>query len=124
MRCGIRGNVAPNSRPRKASRPPLMFLSCLFVFLSEIHCTDGAQNVYSVTYEMKCHEFTMQDGSRACEKQMALMSCLARRGHELLELLMFFLIPNPDPFHQLCEAATLRVHFAFHERACFFGGAF
>lgn len=51
---------------------------------------------------------------------MAFVSCLAPRGHELLELLMFFLSPDPDPLHQLCSAVTLGVvHLAFYERTYF-----
>lgn len=54
------------------------------------------------------------------KKQMAFVSCLAPRGHELLELLMFFLSPDPDPLHQLCSAVTLGVvHLAFYERTYF-----
>lgn len=59
-----------------------------------------ADSVYFVSHKRK-YDLTMQDERFACEKQMAFMSCLAPRGHELLELSMLFLSSNPDPLHQL-----------------------
>lgn len=78
-----------------------MFLLIFNTCPSEISHEDWVQNVYFVSNEMKYHEFTIRDVSFACEKQMAFVSCLAPHGHELLELLMFFLSTDPDPLHQL-----------------------
>lgn len=128
LRRRIRGNTAPNPRPRGllafcfhlSDENGVCLCCCLFLILSEIDCADGVQTVYLVSYKMKYHEFTIQDERFACEKQMAFMSCLAPCGHELLELLMFFLSTNSDPLHQLCWATTLWVvHLAFYERTYF-----
>lgn len=77
LRCGIRGNAAPNLRTNENSHflfsnsVMLCFYFVLNTCLSEIACGAWVQSLYFDRPEMKYQKFALQNMSAACEKLMA-----------------------------------------------------
>ena len=129
LRCRIRGKYGTKLEAQRTSLvlfPTVCWklgyiYVCLFLILAQAKSVMQTERKTFVLTVLRWNIMTLPYKMRlACEKQMAFVSCLAPRAHELLELLMFFLSPDPDPLHQLCSAMTLGVvHLAFYERTCF-----
>ena len=130
LRCRIRGKYGTKLEAQRTSLvlfPTVCWklgyiYVCLFLILAQAKSVMQTERKTFVLTVLRWNIMTLPYKMRlACEKQMAFVSCLAPRAHELLELLMFFLSPDPDPLHQLCSAMTLGVvHLAFfYVRTCF-----